>query len=1085
MKKNLLILLCIISCFNKIQSQTNWELLNPKPTANTGKDVEFVTSNIGFIITSNELLETTDAGSTWIKKQNIFSGNDMSFFNSTGYIVGNDGYVLKSTDNGTSWNQISTGYNSSFNTVNIIDTNNVILSGSNSIIKTNDGGITWENLSIPNSGVNKTSFTSSLIGHAVCNGGTILKTIDGGLNWYTTQSTNTFPSDYFTVYFVNENIGFATREHDNMYKTTDAGETWVEISGTIDAIFDFHFLDENNGFATGEFGATYKTTDGGITWNQIFFQNGFVGETSMYGIYFQDNNVGYATGMRGRIIKTTDGGETWTPHSMTYIDFRQIQFVDNNLGYAQSGENFYKTTDGGDTWSLVGSLSLGTSVFSSDFTFVNENLGYATTGGSYGGHVFKTIDGGVTWTALNNGYDIIDEGITAIYFLDEDNGFISGGFNQKKVMKTIDGGNNWTQVSNQVLGHIQFTNDLVGYGNRIGNYYGAMYKTIDGGATWNISLELEGEDINAFHFVDENNGYFVGDQGLIYKTNDGGTNWEELEIPYEWYTQVKFYSKNVGYIADEDGRLYKTENGGVTWEYLTQQYRINSIELIDDKIYTAGTNGKIYRSDVEYETIILHADPAENISNSIASLNGNVTSNGEPISNIQFEYSLDYSFSNSIATTPNTINSDESLNVSVDLTSLESNTTYYFRLSGIQGSNISYSETLSFTTLPDYEITTNFTYNYTATTAEISGNIVSNQDDIINVEFEYGLSSDNLNNSIIGTPVTVNGNTTENITANLGNLQPETQYFYRIKATYQGEDIYGNTQSFTTRPEYDINLYSPNINGTDVTLSAYLTSYHQDITDIVFEYGSIDYENNSVANPSIVNANSSSFVSTTITGLDTSLNYYYRLKAIHNGETIYSGEGVFNLSGNIIIVSGTIEEVQNNSLEIKGLINPYGAFLTDIHFEYGLTDSFGSSVTGTPNYASGYNTNLINGSINNPLANTTYYYRLVATNNGNVIYSDTYQFTTGTLSLTKFDLENTISIFPNPTTDFVNIKSNVSEKIKSIELYNALGQSIYYENIDDNKTDIKIDLSSFRKGIYFVKIRFENTKIVSSKLILK
>lgn len=1085
MKKNLLILLCTILCFNKMQSQTNWELLNPKPTANTGKDVEFVTTNIGYIITSNELLETIDAGSTWIKKQNISSGNDMNFFNSTGYIVGNNGYVLKSTDNGTSWNQISTGYSSSFNTVNIIDDNNIILSTSNSIIKTDNGGTTWESLSIPNSAVNKTSFINSLVGHAVCNNGIILKTIDGGENWYTTKDdSNTFPSDYFTVYFVNENIGFATREHDNIYKTTDAGETWVEISGTVNAIFDFHFLDENNGFATGEYGATYKTNDGGITWNQIFFQNGFVGGTSMYGIYFQDNNVGYATGMRGRIIRTTDGGNTWVSHSENYNDFRQIQFVDNNVGYAQSGENFYKTIDGGDTWFLVGSLSLGTSVSSSDFTFVNENLGYATTGGTYGGHVYKTIDGGVTWSALNNGFDIIDEGITAIYFLDEDIGFISGGFNQKKVMKTIDGGNNWTQVSNQAFGHIQFTNDLIGYGNRIGNYYGAMYKTTDGGDTWNISLELEGEDINAFDFIDENNGYFVGDQGLIYKTNDGGSNWKELEISYEWYTQVKFYSKNVGYVADEDGKLYKTENSGVSWEYLTQQYIINSIELIDDKIYTAGTNGKIYRSDIEYETIILHVNPAENVSNSIANLTGNVTSNGESISNIQFEYSLDYSFSNSISTTPNTINLDESLNVSVDLASLEPNTTYNFRLSGIQSSNTSYSEVLSFTTIPDYEIATNFTYNFTATTAEISGNIVSNQHDIINIEFEYGLSSDNLNNNIIGTPVTVNGNTTENITASLDNLQPETQYFYRIKATHQGEDIYGNIQSFTTSPEYNINLYSPNINGTDVTLSAYLTSYHQDITDIMFEYGSIDYENNSVTNPSIVNANSSLFVSTTITGLDTSLNYYYRLKAINNGETIYSDEGVFNLSGNIIIISGNIEETQNNSLELKGLINPYGAFLTDIHFEYGLTDSFGSSVTGTPNYAFGYNTNLINGSINNPIANTTYYYRLAATNSGNVIYSDTYQFTTGTLSLTEFDLENTISIFPNPTTDLLNIKSNISEKIKSIELYNALGQSIYYR-VTDNKTDIKIDLSSFGKGIYFVKIKFENTKIVSSKLILK
>ncbi|MFK5891545.1 MAG: YCF48-related protein [Flavobacteriaceae bacterium] len=1083
MIKNLLILFCIIVCINKIHSQTSWELLNPKPTANTGKDVEFVTNNIGYIITSNELLETLDSGGTWLKKQNISSGNDMSFYNTTGYVVGNYGYMLKSIDNGLSWSQISTGFNGNFNTVNIIDDNNIILSTSNSIVKTDDGGTIWESLSIPNVTVNKTSFTSSLIGHAVCNGGTILKTIDGGQNWYTTQSTNTFPSDFFTVYFVNETIGFATREHDYMFKTTDGGETWVEISGTVDAIFDFHFLDENNGFATGEYGATYRTNDGGATWSQIFFQNGFVGGTSMYGIYFQDSNIGYATGARGRIIKTTDGGNTWTPHSITYNDFLQLQFINDNIGYAQSGSHFYKTLDGGNSWSLVGSLSLGTSVSSSDFTFVNENLGYATTGGTYGGHVFKTTDGGVTWSGLNNGYDIIDEGITSIFFLNENNGFISGGFNQKKVMKTTDGGNNWTQVSNQIFGQIQFVNDLVGYGNRIGNYYGAMYKTTDGGNTWSISIELEGEDINAFHFVDENNGYFVGDQGLIYKTNDGGINWEELEIPYEWYTKVNFYSKNVGYIADEDGKLYKTENGGISWEYLTQQYAINTIELIGDKIYTAGTNGKIYRSDIEYETIVLHVNTAENISNSSVSLTGNVTSNGESISNIQFEYSTDYSFNNIISTNPSTINANESLNVSVVLLNLESNTTYYFRLAGTQNSNNSSSQILSFTTLPDYEITTNFTYNYSSTIAEISGKIVSNEHNIFNAGFQFGVSSDVLDNNISGTPNLVAGNTTENIIASLDNLQPETQYFYRIKATHQGEDIYGNIQSFTTYPEYNINLYNPSINGANVTLSAYITSYNQDITDIIYEYGSTDYENNTSTNPSHVNANSSAYVSTTLTNLDTNSNYYYRLKAIHNGGAIYSEEGVFNFSGDIIMVSGTIEETQNNSIELRGLINSNGTYLTEIHFEYGLTESFGSTIAGTPNYVYGYSTNLITALINNPLPNQTYYYRLVATNNGNTIYSDTYQYTTATLSLTDFDIEKEISIYPNPATDFVNIKSNVFEKVNSIEFYDVLGKLIYSENIS-NDSDIKIDVSNFRRGIYFVKVNFESTKTISSKLIL-
>ncbi|WP_442267285.1 YCF48-related protein [Tenacibaculum sp. ZS6-P6] len=1080
MREKVLFLLCTILCFSKIQSQTNWELLNPKPTVNRGKVVEFVTPDIGFIITANELLETTDAGNTWLKKQNISSGNDMSFYNGIGYIVGSGGYVLKSNDNGASWSEISTGVYGNFNAVSIIDNNNIILSTSNSILSTDDGGVTWKNFSIPNSSVNKTFFTSHLIGHAITNNGFILKTIDGGQNWYATKDdSNTMPSNFYTIDFVNENVGFVTQAHDDIYKTTDAGETWIEMSTRTQTIFDFHFLDENNGFATGEYGATYKTNDGGNSWNQIFFQSGFFEGTSMYSIYFQDNNIGYATGERGRIIKTTDGGNTWSSHSENYNSFSDLKIFDSGTGFVRSGGNYYKTTDFGDNWSYISSVNHFS--YCSGSYFVSENLGYSIGGGI--GDVFKTTDGGVSWDKLDIN---VDEGLRSIFFINNNVGFISGGFNQKKVMKTTNGGNTWSQVSDQLFGNIQFTSDLVGYGNRKGNSYGAIYKTIDGGNTWRISVELEGEDINDFHFVDENNGYFVGDQGLIYKTNDGGTNWEKLKIPYEWYTQVKFYSKNIGYVADEDGLLYKTQNGGISWEYVTNQYKINSIEVVNDKIYTAGTNGKIYRSDIEYETIILIINSIENVSNSSVKLTGNITSNGAPVSNIQFEYYSNSSNTNVIPVTPANINSNESLNVAIDLSELKSNTTYYFNLSGVQNSNISYSQTLSFTTLPDYEINTNFPDSYSAVSAEVSSNIVSNEHDITNIVFEYGLSSDDLTNTVVGIPDSVKGKTSETITGSLVNLQPLTKYFYRIKAQHEGENIYGEIKSFTTYPEYIINLYDAYIDGTNVTFSAHLLSYNESIEDIVFEYGTIDYENSIEANPSEINAFRYSLINTTITDLDSSLNYYYRLKATHNGETIYSEEKVFNFSGDIIMVSGSIEETQTNSLELKGLINSRGAYLTDIYFEYGLTDSFGETVDGSPNYVLGNRTNSIKGVVDNPLPNQTYYYRLVATNNGNKIYSETYNYrmSDNTLSSNEFDFKNNISIYPNPTKDFVNIKSNTPEKVKSIHLYNSLGQEIYYKKIDNN-VDMQIDLSSYGTGLYFVKVNFENSKKKISKLILK
>jgi photosystem II stability/assembly factor-like uncharacterized protein len=798
----------------------------------------------------------------------------------------------------------------------------------------------------------------------------------------------------------------------------------------------------------------------------------------MYGIYFEDENIGYVTGNGGRIFKTIDGGDSWIQHSPTYNDLNHIQFLDNNIGYTQTRGNFYKTTDSGNTWDFLSTLNLFSTEYDSHFTFVNENIGYAATIES--GNVVKTTDGGITWSVLNNGYELIDEGITSIFFIDENNGFISGGYNFGKVIKTTDGGLSWTQVESLTFEQIQFLNSQVGYAHR--KYGGTMYKTIDGGNTWNISIEVD-DSIESFHFLDENNGYFVGPNSLIYKTTDGGTTWQEFPEPYLRLEQVKFYSKNVGYVSDYVGRLYKTMNGGESWEYLTQQNYINSIELIDDKIYTAGTNGKIYRSDIEFDPVALHINEAENISNSSVTLTGNVTSNEGAVSNIQFEFSTDNTFNNIISTNPNSISSYESLNVLTELSNLDPFTTYFFRLKGTYNSIEYTSQVLNFTTFPDYEIWTSTATNSTLTTTEVSGYIISNEHDVTNVEFQYGTSADELFSISIGTPTIVMGNTSESITATLNDLQPDTEYFYRLKATYQGEDIYGNIRSFTSYPEYDISLYNPTINGTDVTLSAFIISNNQEIFDIKFEYGSIDYENNISANPQQINANSYASVNATISNLDTNLDYYYRVKATHNGVAIYSEEGVFNFSEDIIMVSGTIVETELNSLELKGLINSYGAYLSNIHFEYGITESFGLSIDGTPNFVDGYNNNVITGLIYNPLPNQTYFYRLVATYNGNTIYSETYQYRTGTLSIEDLSMDKQISIFPNPATDFVKIKSNTFEKIYSLEFYDAIGKLVYFQNIR-NDSDLIIEISNFRKGIYFLKVNFESNKTITSKIIL-
>lgn len=600
MKTKLQALFLFLSLSINLFSQNDWELLNPTPTINTGVDIHFVTNEIGYIITNKEILKTTDAGENWTISQGISSANDLKFCNSSGFIVGNSGYVIKSTDNGNTWNSISTGTNDNFNSVNMINEDTILISSSNKLLSSYDGGSNWQSYNITGYSVNKTFFINSKVGHAACKSGKIIKTINGGLNWYVTESVTTTPSDFFTIYFINNEVGFATREHNDILKTTNGGESWVEITNTTDAIYSFYFFDELNGYISGEYGVIFKTTDGGITWEWAGFQSGRTDGATIFAIHFIDYNIGFAVGMRGRILKTIDGGSSWVSYAPTYNDIKQLDFVSSDIAYALVGNTFYKSINGGYEW-----LDLGPpieNVKTQRFDFINDSTGFAIVGGSIGttgncGSVYKTIDGGISWNKTHSSYEILDEDLYCIDFVNQDTGFVSGGYNFDAIFRTINGGIDWIKVADISCGQIQFLNSKVGYGRNVGNLYNRIYKTIDGGNNWTSTFEID-EDIKCFHFITEDNGYFVGDNSLMYKTTDGGDTWLELDIPYEYYEFVKFYSNQIGYILDEEGKLYKTNDGGETWETLNSLYGISSIEINNNDIYISGSWGKILKSKV-------------------------------------------------------------------------------------------------------------------------------------------------------------------------------------------------------------------------------------------------------------------------------------------------------------------------------------------------------------------------------------------------------------------------------------------------------------------------------------------------------
>jgi photosystem II stability/assembly factor-like uncharacterized protein len=228
------------------QVHAQWTWLNPKPSGSAGKSVAFVDEQTGFIITGSDLIMTRDAGASWETKQSLSGGSEIKFNRQVGFIVGSNGIVYQSLDSGNSWQRLNVNSTENFHSVQIVHQDTVLITGDKSFVKTKDGGQTW----------------------------------------YVTERVSHSPSDFFTITFINEQVGFASRAHDDILRTIDGGETWVKIQSTSDAIYDFFFLNEKVGYMAGDHGVLFKTTNGGLNWEWVGFQNGRYYGTSMLVLFY-------------------------------------------------------------------------------------------------------------------------------------------------------------------------------------------------------------------------------------------------------------------------------------------------------------------------------------------------------------------------------------------------------------------------------------------------------------------------------------------------------------------------------------------------------------------------------------------------------------------------------------------------------------------------------------------------------------------------------------------------------------------------------------------------------------------------------
>lgn len=202
--------------------------------------------------------------------------------------------------------------------------------------------------------------------------------------------------------------------------------------------------------------------------------------------------------------------------------------------------------------------------------------------------------------------------VQSITFVNSTNGYACGGIKGQlgAIYKTSDGGISWNKiysVPNYCLYDVSFLNDTIGFACGENSL---LLKTIDGGQIWVDQNSIQGKPplnyistMRSIFCADNSTIYVVGGKGfevgLTYTTHDGGGFWA-----YNTYdTELRglcFNDKNKGYYAGY-GAILKTNNSGVSFSPLqiNGDYFVSISFPTTDIGYACGYNGGIYKTTNE------------------------------------------------------------------------------------------------------------------------------------------------------------------------------------------------------------------------------------------------------------------------------------------------------------------------------------------------------------------------------------------------------------------------------------------------------------------------------------------------------
>ena len=263
---------------------------------------------------------------------------------------------------------------------------------------------------------------------------------------------------------------------------------------------DIFFNSSTTGYLVGS--KVYKSTDGGNSWLPVLSNN------ALYNIFVTNDSKAFFVGQSNMIFKTIDGGSSFTNTPISAIP-TDVFFIDNSNGLCITQDGLYATTDAGLTWPKItttGLPSIGSGYAS--ISFINNTKGWVVlqggiyrSVGSFSNWQQATVNGGA-----GGGY------YASVYTTSATNVYVANFAGE--IFKSTDGGTTFTFLKNLNAGgftDIHFLTDLTGYASS-GR---SVFKTTDGGVNWSKVVSLGHGSLGELHFTDATHGWACGSDGVV------------------------------------------------------------------------------------------------------------------------------------------------------------------------------------------------------------------------------------------------------------------------------------------------------------------------------------------------------------------------------------------------------------------------------------------------------------------------------------------------------------------------------------------------------------------------------------------